>query len=98
MVAKKQGWEVNNNKDFLSTVVKGLATTHNRVGYYLCPCRDGAGERSADKDIICPCVYNRMDQKEFGHCFCGLFFDPEYQNNNGEFKQIPDRRPDELYD
>jgi ferredoxin-thioredoxin reductase catalytic chain len=97
-VAEKQGWALSPDKPFLEHIKQGLMTTHNREGYFLCPCRDGSGLREEDEDIVCPCIYNVPDQKEYGHCFCGLFFDPEYLKNGGEFKQIPDRRPEELYD
>lgn len=97
-VADKQDWGVNKDPEFLDHIKKGLQTTYNRHGYFLCPCRDGAGDREADKDIVCPCVYNVPDQKEHGHCFCGLFFDKTYEEEGGDFKQIPDRRPDEFYD
>ncbi len=97
-VSAKQGWGVNRSESFLDHLVKGLQSTYNRHGFFLCPCRDGSGDKQADKDITCPCVYNVPDQKEYGHCFCCLFFDKEHQEKDEDFKQIPDRRPDELYD
>lgn len=97
-VSAKQGWGVSKDEKFLGTLTEGLQSTYNRHGFFLCPCRDGAGDKVEDKDITCPCVYNVPDQKEYGHCFCGLFFDKDYLETDGEVKQIPDRRPDELYD
>ena len=70
--ANHQGWEVNPDKEFLSTIIEGLAGTWNTYGYFQCPCRDSWGVREKDKDIICPCEYCRPDMKEYGHCFCGL--------------------------
>lgn len=104
MVGNKQGWERQKNGDFLNSIKRGLLVNHQRHGYFLCPCRDGSGIREKDRDIICPCVYNVPDQKEHGHCLCGLFFAPQKQNKkqgkNQEknFRQIPDRRPEKLYD
>ncbi len=89
MVAQKQGWGVNPDQPFVDDVAAGLATQFNRYGYFLCPCRDGDGERSEDKDIICPCVYARPDMEEHGHCYCGLFLRKGY---SGPIRPIPERR------
>lgn len=93
-VAHKQDWAVNPDQEFLRTVESGLQQNYNRHGYFLCPCRDGDGERERDRDIICPCVYNIPDQKEYGHCFCGLFLDKEFAASGQPVGQIPERRPD----
>ena len=98
MVSKKQGWDIQKNSSFLNTIQKGLLVNHQRHGYFLCPCREGAGVRKKDQDIVCPCVYNIPDQQEYGYCFCGLFFAKGAQNEEDDFQQIPDRRPDERYD
>ena len=95
-VADYQGWALNPDADFVRDLAEGLATNHNRYGYFLCPCRDGVGEREKDRDIICPCDYNVPDQKEYGHCYCALFFDPEFVHNGKEPRPIPERRPEEL--
>lgn len=95
-VSQKQGWVPNPDQEFRKKIEEGLATNYNRYGYFLCPCRDGDGERSADRDIICPCQYNLPDQKEFGHCYCGLFFSPEFIASGKNFESIPERRPPEL--
>lgn len=92
-VANHQGYAVNPDKDFVATLALGLAANYNRYGYYLCPCRDADGDRSADADIICPCDYNLPDQKEYGHCFCGLFMTEEFAASNKEPASIPERRP-----
>ncbi|MFW5800698.1 MAG: ferredoxin-thioredoxin reductase catalytic domain-containing protein [Spirochaeta sp.] len=94
-VAAKQGWAINPDPDFLQSVEKGLALNYNRYGYFLCPCRDGDGVREADRDIICPCDYNIPDQKEYGHCFCGLFLSKEFAASGKPVQPIPERRPDQ---
>ncbi len=91
-VAKHQGWELNPDPGFLQDVVSGLRENYNRYGYFLCPCRDGEGVRSADRDIVCPCDYNIPDQQEFGHCFCGLFLSREFAASGRQPQQIPERR------
>lgn len=91
--AKKNGWVANPDDEFRETIAEGLTTNVNRVGYYLCPCRDGEGDRRADRDIMCPCVYAKADIEEYGQCFCGLFLSEEKaQEQPLEVHQIPERR------
>jgi ferredoxin-thioredoxin reductase catalytic chain len=94
MVAAHKGWSLNPDTLFLSDLVSGLTTNYNRYGYYLCPCRDGEGERDLDKDVVCPCVYAPEDIREYGHCFCGLFLSPRFAESGEEPEQIPERRPE----
>lgn len=96
MVAAKQGWGVCPDPEHLQILVEGLTENYNRHGYFLCPCRDGTGEREKDADIVCPCVYNVPDQQEYGQCFCGLFVTKEFEAEGREPRQIPERRPEEL--
>lgn len=91
-VAEHQGWELNRDSGFLEDVVSGLRENYNRYGYFLCPCRDGDGDRTADRDIVCPCDYNIPDQQEFGHCFCGLFLSRKFAASGKQPQQIPERR------
>lgn len=92
-VAAHQGFSLARDEKFLDAISKGLAENYNRYGYYLCPCRDGEGEREADADIICPCDYNLPDQKEYGHCFCGLFLTKAFAESGKPPASIPERRP-----
>ena len=87
-----RGWRLNGDGAFLNDLVNGLAVNYNRYGYYLCPCRDGEGDRSSDADIICPCSYLEADHREYGHCFCGLFLAPEYADSGASPEPIPERR------
>ncbi|MFO8063758.1 MAG: ferredoxin-thioredoxin reductase catalytic domain-containing protein [Spirochaetota bacterium] len=96
MVAQHNGWELNSDKEFLEDLVSGLRTNFNRYGYYLCPCRDGSGDREKDRDIICPCDYNVPDQKEYGHCFCALYFRKGFFAEGNRPQPIPERRPEHL--
>lgn len=91
--AAHNGWNPNPDQEFVATLAEGLTTNANRYGYYLCPCRDGDGDRREDKDIVCPCVYAREDIRDYGQCFCGLFLAPEKARDNPEVSQIPERRP-----
>ena len=92
-VADYQGWKVNADEQFVKDLATGLTVNYNRYGYFLCPCRDGDGQRSADDDIVCPCKYNEPDQEEYGHCFCGLFLSERFFATGNEPETIPERRP-----
>ena len=91
-VAKHQGWAPNPDDEFLSDLARGLAQNYNAYGYYLCPCRDGDGERELDRDIICPCDYAPPDIDEYGHCFCGLFLAKQFAESGTKPRPIPERR------
>jgi ferredoxin-thioredoxin reductase catalytic chain len=92
MVASKQGWVVNPDKDFTDTLLSGLTTNWNRYGYYLCPCRDTEGNREADAAVLCPCRYARGDITEHGHCFCALYLRPDFAESGSPIQGIADRR------
>ncbi len=96
MTAAHQGWKLNRDPEFLESLVEGLTANYNRYGYYLCPCRDTAGSREKDRDVICPCVYCRPDQEEYGHCFCALYLTEEFYASGKEPSGIPERRPEDL--
>jgi ferredoxin-thioredoxin reductase catalytic subunit len=91
-VARHQGWVLNPDTEFVDQLAQGLAQNYNTYGYYLCPCRDGDGDRSADKDIICPCDYVVADHAEYGHCLCGLYLTREFASSGKEPSSIPERR------
>ncbi|MFC1669738.1 ferredoxin-thioredoxin reductase catalytic domain-containing protein [Spirochaetota bacterium] len=93
MVAQKNDWQLNPDKEFFDMLIVGLMTNHNRYGYFSCPCRDADGNREMDKDIICPCEYCRPDQKEYGHCFCALYLTPAFFDSGKSPQSIPEKRP-----
>jgi ferredoxin-thioredoxin reductase catalytic chain len=95
--AKKNGWILQPDAGFLKTVTAGLDETRRIHGYFLCPCREGWGEREKDRDIICPCDYAGADIEEYGQCFCGLFLSAEKARSGNAAEAIPDRRPEDLY-
>ena len=92
MVAEKNGWYLHPDKKFLNTLIEGLMTNYNRYGYFSCPCRLADGVRSRDQDIICPCAYCIPDQKQYGHCYCGLYNTKEFHKTGKMPKGIPERR------
>jgi len=93
MVAEKQGWKLNPDRDFVDMLMEGLTVNYNRYGYYSCPCRDADGVRERDRDIVCPCDYCRPDQEESGHCYCGLYLTKEFFASGKKPAPIPERRP-----
>jgi ferredoxin-thioredoxin reductase catalytic subunit len=92
MVAAKQGWKLNADREFYESLVEGLKVNWNRYGYFLCPCRDTEGSREADAPLICPCVHAWPDIDEHGHCFCALYLSPAFAASGKEPSGIPDRR------
>ena len=94
MVADKQGWKLHPDQGFLDIIIDGLMVNFNRYGYFACPCRDHTGIREEDKDLICPCDYCVPDQKEFGHCYCGLYLTEEFSATGAMPSSIPERRPE----
>ena len=95
-VAERGGLTVNPDEEFTTHLIEGLTQNVNRYGYYACPCRDASGDRKADRDICCPCVYNDADQREYGQCFCALFLSGKKATKTEEPEQIPERRPPHL--
>jgi ferredoxin-thioredoxin reductase catalytic subunit len=91
-VASKHSWVVNPDSGFVTHLAGGLASNYNTYGYYLCPCRDGDGERELDADIICPCDYLKPDHEEYGHCLCGLFLTADFARLGKAPQPIPERR------
>jgi ferredoxin-thioredoxin reductase catalytic chain len=92
MVAQKQGWKLNPDREFYGMLIEGLAKNYNRYGYFLCPCRDTEGSREEDDDVICPCAYARPDIAEHGHCYCSLYLSPEFSASGQATRAIPERR------
>ena len=93
LVASKQGWALNPDRELVEILAEGLTKNHNRYGYYSCPCREADGVRSRDADIICPCAYCRPDQEEHGYCYCGLYLTKEYSRSGKTPHSMPERRP-----
>ncbi|NHJ01210.1 MAG: ferredoxin:thioredoxin reductase [Candidatus Heimdallarchaeota archaeon] len=90
-IAERNNWILNPDKETLQNLIEGLMVNINRYGYYNCPCRDSQEDRNLDKDIICPCRYSEPDIREFGHCYCALYFDEDYDFSKS-VEMIPERR------
>jgi ferredoxin-thioredoxin reductase catalytic subunit len=94
-VAKTQAWVLNPDTEFRGMVIRGLTTNHERYGFFMCPCRDSAGDPIKDKDLRCPCAYARADIAEFGQCYCGLYLSSDFVARGRQPESIPERRPEQ---
>lgn len=94
-VQEPKGFFFNNDRERVFDLLEGLLANKERYGYMVCPCRLAAGDRDADRDIICPCAYREPDVAEFGSCYCNLYVSEAW--NQGEISEeyIPERRPPE---
>lgn len=92
-IADRFGWVLTGNEEMLDHLISGLMENFNRIGYYNCPCRDSQHDPARDRDIICPCVYARdSDVREYGRCYCALFFRKDFDMSQ-PISMIPERRP-----
>ncbi|MDO8639745.1 MAG: thioredoxin [bacterium] len=71
--AKKNGFQLNPNKEVVNKIIKGLLENEKKYGAKYCPCRRVTGNLEEDKLKICPCVYHKEEIGRLGHCLCGLF-------------------------
>jgi len=91
--AKKSGYKLNPDTEFLELLFQGLFKNQSRYSYPSCPCRLAEGDFKVDADIICPCLYRDPDLLEFGRCYCALYVSDDYTVDMGA-GSIPERRPD----
>jgi ferredoxin-thioredoxin reductase catalytic chain len=90
-----KGFYFSNDKERVMELLGALLTNKSRYGYMVCPCRLAAGDREADRDIICPCVYREPDVAEFGSCYCNLYVSREWNDGTLAREYVPERRPPE---
>ncbi len=90
-----KGYYFNTDREKVMEMLEGLLANKTRYGYMVCPCRLAAGNREADRDIICPCEYRKADVEEFGSCYCNLYVSKEWNENSIAHEYVPERRPPE---
>ena len=93
--AESQGIRLNQDREFVMDILRGLLTNEHRYGYRSCPCRLASATKQQDSDIICPCVYRDPDIKEYGSCYCELYVSVEWNEGKTPHQQVPERRPRE---
>lgn len=94
-IQEAKGYYFNTDRDRVFELLEGLLTNKERYGYMVCPCRLAAGDRDADKDIICPCVYREPDVAEYGSCYCNLYVSQAWNEGKIDHEYMPERRPPE---
>jgi len=94
-VQEPKGYFFNKDKERTVELLEALLVNKERYGYMGCPCRLLSGDRQADRDIMCPCVYSVPDIEEFGSCYCNLYVSKEWNDGTIEHEYVPERRPPE---
>ncbi len=97
-INEPQGYYLNGEKEKTFELLRSLLINKKRYGYMACPCRLAAGIRDKDGDIICPCIYREPDVAEYGSCFCSLYVSADWYTGKINRKEVPERRPPELYE
>ena len=92
-VQEPKGYYFSNDNERVFELLESLLHNKNRYGYMVCPCRLASGDREADRDIICPCVYREPDVKEFGSCYCNLYVSKAWNDGTIPHEYVPERRP-----
>ena len=94
-VQEPKGYFFNTESARVFDLLNALITNKERYGYMACPCRLADGDKEADKDIICPCVYREPDVEEFGSCYCNLYVTKDWNEGKISHEYVPERRPPE---
>lgn len=92
-VQEPKGYYFNKDKERTFELLDALLLNKERYGYMGCPCRLVSGDRQADRDIICPCVYSVPDIAEFGSCYCNLYVTEGWNSGKTARDYVPERRP-----
>jgi ferredoxin-thioredoxin reductase catalytic subunit len=90
--ARKAGYNLNPDVEFTKDLVRSLLINEKRFGYWACPCRLAAGDKTEDLDIICPCDYRDTDVEQLGACYCALYVSDEIKEGKKQAQSIPERR------
>jgi len=94
-IQEAKGYYFNKDKARVLELLDALLKNKERYGYMACPCRLAVGDREADKDIFCPCIYREPDVKEFGSCYCNLYVSKAWNDGTIPHDYVPERRPPE---
>ena len=92
-VNEPKGYFFGKDRQMTMELIEGLLTNKERYGYMGCPCRLASGDRLADRDIFCPCVYREPDVAEYGACYCELYVSKEWNDGTIPHAYVPERRP-----
>ena len=90
-----KGFYFSDDRKRVMELMDALLLNKSRYGYMACPCRLAAGDKEADRDIICPCVYRDPDVAEYGSCYCNLYVSADWNTGKIPHDYVPERRPPE---
>lgn len=90
-----KGYYFNKDRQRVMDLMEALLVNKQRYGYMACPCRLAAGDKEADRDIICPCIYREPDVAEYGSCYCNLYVSKAWNEDEMPHPYVPERRPPE---
>lgn len=90
-----KGYYFNKDRQRVMDLMEALLVNKQRYGYMACPCRLAAGDKEADRDIICPCAYREPDVAEYGSCYCNLYVSKAWNEDEMPHPYVPERRPPE---
>jgi len=94
-VQEPKGYYFNKDMQRTLELLEGLIANKAKYGYMGCPCRLLSGDKAADRDIFCPCVYSVPDIAEYGSCYCNLYVSQEWNEEKIPHVYVPERRPPE---
>ena len=94
-VQEPKGYFFNHERERVFELLEALLINKERYGYMACPCRLAAGDREADRDIICPCVYRQPDVEAYGSCYCNLYVTDQWNAGRIPRAYVPESRPPE---
>ncbi|SEM31124.1 Ferredoxin-thioredoxin reductase, catalytic subunit [Syntrophus gentianae] len=94
-INEPKGFFFNKDRQWVDDLLDALLLNKERYGYMSCPCRLAANDRQKDSDIICPCAYRQPDIDEYGSCYCRLYVSRSWNESDGPFPFVPERRPPE---
>jgi len=96
-IQEPKGYYFNRDRERVDDLLAGLLVNRERYGYMCCPCRLASGDRDADRDIICPCVYREADVREYGSCYCNLYVSAAWNEGKIPSVYVPERRPPDKF-
>jgi ferredoxin-thioredoxin reductase catalytic chain len=94
-IQEPKGYYFNKDTAHVFDLLEALLLNKQRYGYMACPCRLASGDRQADKDITCPCIYREPDVQEYGSCYCSLYVSKAWNEETIPHAYVPERRPAE---
>jgi ferredoxin-thioredoxin reductase catalytic chain len=92
-----KGYCFNRDRERVDDLLEGLLVNRERYGYMCCPCRLASGDRDADRDIICPCLYREADVRDYGSCYCNLYVSAAWNEGKTAAVYVPERRPPDKF-